>query len=98
MPPERLPALVKHPASCAHLFHLRRGESFALNVPPWDTRVCYVVEHAERHRSYLIGWVPPQLVAVADAGIDVNPEVCILWAADLDAAFTRWLRQAGVSL
>jgi hypothetical protein len=68
------------------------------NVPPWDTWVCYVVEDAERYRSYLISWAPPQLVAMADAGIDVNPEGCILWAADLDAAFTRRLRQAGIVL
>jgi hypothetical protein len=56
----------------------------AENVPPWDTWVEYV-------GSYLISWVPGRIVGLVDHGIDANPESCILWATDLDAAFTRQL-------
>ena len=43
------------------------------NVPPWDTWVAF-------HDQYVISWVPPQLVELANAGVDANPEQCILWA------------------
>jgi hypothetical protein len=43
------------------------------NVPPWDTWVCFFEE-------YLVSWVPPQLLELANAGIEANPERCILWA------------------
>jgi hypothetical protein len=45
------------------------------NVPPWDTWVCFV-------ESYLVSWVPPQLMELASIGIQVNPEQCILWVPD----------------
>jgi hypothetical protein len=44
------------------------------NVPPWDTWVAYV-------GRYLVSWVPPMLEELAAAGIEVNPEECIQWAA-----------------
>ena len=43
------------------------------NIPPWDTWVCFF-------EKYLVSWVPPQLVELANQGIDVNAEQCILWA------------------
>jgi hypothetical protein len=42
------------------------------NIPPWDTWVCYF-------ERYVVSWVPPRLVALANAGIDANPEQCISW-------------------
>jgi hypothetical protein len=45
------------------------------NIPPWDTWVCFF-------EQYLVSWVPPKLVELANQGIDVNPERCILWAPD----------------
>jgi len=45
------------------------------NVPPWDTWVCM-------SGKYLIASVPAQLVRLAQEGIEVNPEQCILWADD----------------
>jgi hypothetical protein len=42
------------------------------NVPPWDTWVSF-------SRGILLSWVPPQLVPLAQSGIDVNPECCIQW-------------------
>jgi hypothetical protein len=43
------------------------------NIPPWDTWVCFF-------EKYIVSWVPPQLVELANAGIEVNPEQCIFWA------------------
>ncbi len=43
------------------------------NTPPWDTWVCFF-------EQYVVSWIPPQLVDLANAGVDVNPEQCILWA------------------
>src|SRR5438477_10623316 len=33
------------------------------NEPPWDTWLCYAEEW------YLVSWVPPQLIELADGGI-----------------------------
>jgi hypothetical protein len=43
------------------------------NVPPWDTWVWFV-------EKYVVSWVPPQLIELANAGVEVNPEQCIFWA------------------
>jgi hypothetical protein len=32
--------------------------------------------------EYLVSWVPPQLLELANAGVEVNPEQCILWAPE----------------
>ena len=45
------------------------------NIPPWDTWVCFF-------EQYLVSWVPPALLELADAGVDLNPEQCSLWAPD----------------
>lgn len=45
------------------------------NIPPWDTWVCFF-------EQYLVSWVPPQLVELANQGIDANPEQCILWTPE----------------
>jgi hypothetical protein len=42
------------------------------NVPPWDTWVAF-------SHGILLSWVPLQLVGLAEAGIDANPEGCIRW-------------------
>lgn len=42
------------------------------NVPPWDTWVAF-------SHNTLLSWVPPELVGLAQSGIDVNPENCIRW-------------------
>jgi hypothetical protein len=43
------------------------------NVPPWDTWVAF-------SQGALLTWVPPQLLQLAQSGIDANPECCIRWA------------------
>ena len=45
------------------------------NMPPWDTWICFI-------EPYLISWVPPSLLDLANSGIDANPEQCILWAPE----------------
>jgi hypothetical protein len=62
-----------------------RGFFDTYNAPPWDTWVAMVEDGpADRPRPYLVSWVPPELVALAQSGIDVNPERCIRWLADAD--------------
>lgn len=52
------------------------------NVPPWETWVGYFKDppgHCGSDDSYLLAYVPAALVELADAGMLVNPEECILW-------------------
>ena len=41
------------------------------NSPPWDTWIGFIDQH-------VVSWVPPQLIELANAGVEVNPEQCIL--------------------
>jgi hypothetical protein len=66
------------------------------NVPPWDTWLMYVVDNIPKHKTYLITWVPPEFLKLAQAGIEANPEQCIRWAEDVDAEFVHQLRDAGL--
>jgi hypothetical protein len=56
------------------------------NVPPWDLWIDLLPVPSELlhgghlHASLLVSWVPHHLVPLAQAGIDVNPEECILFA------------------
>lgn len=56
------------------------------NAPPWGTWVAYLDDGGrdESYSSYLLAWVPEGLIAVADAGIEVNPEQCVSWLAGAD--------------
>ena len=60
------------------------------NVPPWDTWLCFADDR------FLVSWVPSTLVAMAAAGIHVNPECCILWPEDVDTPFSRVLSEEGL--
>ena len=42
------------------------------DAPPWDVWVAY-------SDCSLLAWVPPQLIGLAQSGIDVNPVGCIRW-------------------
>jgi hypothetical protein len=66
------------------------------NIPPWDTWLAYVEENILEHKTYLLAWVPPEFLELASAGIEFNPEHCILWAEDVDAKFVRQLRAVGL--
>lgn len=66
------------------------------NVPPWDTWVDFFQDETPNIDSfdteYLIAWVPPELVSLANEGINVNPEQCIMWLADTSVEVARALR------
>jgi hypothetical protein len=66
------------------------------NIPPWDLWLMAVVEVQQRPNTYLLAWIPPECVELTAAGIEVNPEHCIRWAADVDAEFFHRLRSAGL--
>jgi len=73
------------------------------NIPPYDTWVWMVrnvrtFEYAdgakgETEANYLVAWVPPEFIPLARAGVDANPEGCILWLDTLDDEFVRSLRR-----
>ena len=54
------------------------------NAPPWGTWVAYFEESSRgvSQNAYLLAWVPAELVPLASAGIEVNPEECIAWLED----------------
>jgi hypothetical protein len=62
---------------------------------PWDTWLA-MVEDADRSEKnpYLIAWVPDELIHLAQRGIDVNPEECILWLKDCAVAMRTILLEA----
>jgi hypothetical protein len=75
------------------------------NIPPYDTWV-WMVRNVrssayadgacgEMDANYLVAWVPPDLIQLANAGVAVNPEACILWLDTLDDEFVRSLRRLG---
>jgi hypothetical protein len=76
------------------------------NIPPYDTWVWMVpnmrtVQYAngrsgEMEANYLVAWVPPDFIQLANGGANVNPEECILWLDTLDDEFVRSLRRLGL--
>ena len=70
------------------------------NIPPWDTWIGYVYEDAgqpqQEFDSYLISWIPLSCLALAQEGIQINPEECIVWADELDTPSIEQLRAAGL--
>ncbi len=52
--------------------HASNGFFDVDNVPPWDTWVVF-------SHGILLSWVPPQLIGLAQSGIEVNPECCVRW-------------------
>jgi hypothetical protein len=62
-----------------------RGFFDVHNVPPWDTWIALADDGAAAdvsYRQYVVTWVPSNLVTLAAAGIEVNPEECIAWLED----------------
>jgi hypothetical protein len=52
------------------------------NQPPWDTWVAWVTAPTARDlglRNMLIAWVPDDFLELVRAGVDANPEECLLW-------------------
>ena len=73
------------------------------NTPPYDTWLWMVRNlrtfkyadgaKGEMDANYLVAWVPPDFIPLASAGVDVNPEKCILWLDTMDDEFVRSLRR-----
>jgi hypothetical protein len=75
------------------------------NIPPYDTWVWMVrnVRAAEYpgttgeiDANYLVAWVPPDFIDLANRGIEANPEQCIMWLDTLDDEFVQSLRRLNV--
>lgn len=62
------------------------------NLPAYDTWVSFVSQAGhprDSARRQLLCYVPAALIGAADAGIDVNPEACIIWLDDSDVSTRR---------
>lgn len=65
------------------------------NIPSWDTWLGFIVGDwfdlspqptgpiPTSRLSALICWIPNDILSLANAGIEANPEECILWADQL---------------
>jgi hypothetical protein len=72
------------------------------NIPPYDTWVWMVenVENVTRDdgttermpANFLVAWVPPAFLEIANKGVRGNPEECIAWLDELDNPFLQTLR------
>src|SRR5690349_3791937 len=71
------------------------------NIPPYDTWV-WMVENVEKvtrcdgttdrlPANFLVSWVPPAFLGIADCGVQGNPEDCIAWLDELDNSFLQSL-------
>jgi hypothetical protein len=60
------------------------------NLPPWDTWIAFGEQPTTARElswaTFLISWVPPQLVDHANLGVEINPEQCIAWLDDRQLA------------
>jgi hypothetical protein len=66
------------------------------NAPPWDTWVAMLQDSEGTYRDpYLISWVPPEFASLAQNGIDVNPEQCIVWLEDTTLQIRHHLHAQG---
>jgi hypothetical protein len=45
---------------------------------------------------YLLSWIPSEFVALADVGINANPEQCLQWVVDVEHEFIQQLQQEGL--
>lgn len=65
------------------------------NVPPWDAWIALADDKPAvadvSFQQYVVAWVPPELIACAAAGIDVNPERCIAWLDESNVGARREL-------
>jgi hypothetical protein len=71
------------------------------NIPPWDTWLCYTRERDsslgwQYWDAYLVSWVPPQCVPLAQQGIDLIAEDCIAWLDSLDTMLRAQLAEEGL--
>jgi hypothetical protein len=65
------------------------------NTPAWDTWVAYVAEPSGP--EYLLSWIPPALLDLANGGVDANPEVCIWWLDEEKPGLWQMLVAAAIA-
>lgn len=46
--------------------------------------------------AYLVSWVPPVMIELAEKGIRANSTDCIVWAEGLEEPFIDQLRAEGI--
>lgn len=63
------------------------------NLPPFDTWLTFIEDSAlqHMHQKQLLCYIPASAVHLADLGISVNPEECILWLEDTNGATKNWI-------
>lgn len=73
------------------------------NTPAWDTWIAYIDTETPgnlftlaRFASFLVSWVPQDLVDMVEYALWANPEECIQWASDIDIPFIHRLRAVGL--
>ena len=67
------------------------------NIPPWDTWIAmFRTGDRSMGPEYLVSWVPDALLQDAAAGIDVNPEGCIIWLSETSTEVAARLRASGL--
>jgi hypothetical protein len=71
-----------------------RGYFDVHNAPAWDTWVAAIQDDEGGHECpYLVSWVPAEIVPLAEGGIRVNPEQCILWLEDAPVRLRDLMRE-----
>lgn len=58
------------------------------DIPACDTWCYYSFEEKLEPTFFIVSWVPPSFIELAQSGIDVNPVESIQWASKLDNLFT----------
>lgn len=62
-----------------------RGFFGGLNFPPCDLWLAVISDlrpYGGVEKRTLISWIPHTALSAAQAGIDVNPEECLVWASE----------------
>jgi len=66
------------------------------NIPPYDTWIDFGEPNPKsRHPGgrFLVSWVPHEFVELANGGVEVNPEECIIWLDEYDHPIVGELRK-----
>jgi hypothetical protein len=72
------------------------------DIPPFDTWVWFerateTFEDGEaRATSYLVAWVPSELIRSVDRSIEIDPAPCLAWLDRLDTPLVTSLKRLGV--
>jgi hypothetical protein len=74
-----------------------RGFFDVHNCPPWGTWIGFFADEGvpdDAYASYLVAWVPGELLGLASRGIEVNPEACIAWLDEAEVSLRFLLADA----